>query len=119
MLDEGLPDAIHLCGIYGLILVATTVTVAVNIPYVAAFSALILAATAAGCGLYLPAANQLRRSRARAKAQLLTLTTELLEGLDVVQVGGGGGLMVVVVVVVMSRGRGLMGGASVVSQFLG
>ncbi|GLC60118.1 hypothetical protein PLESTB_001575900 [Pleodorina starrii] len=85
IMDENLPDAVHFMGIYGLILLATTITVSVTINFFGAFTAALILATLLMLSVYLPAATALKKARATSGGQLVGLVAEVLEGLAVVQ----------------------------------
>ncbi len=85
IMDENLPDAIHFMGIYGLILLATTITVSVTINFFGAFTGFLIIMTLIMLSIYLPAATALKKARAVSGGQLVGLVAETLEGLGVVQ----------------------------------
>ncbi|KAG2426904.1 hypothetical protein HXX76_012691 [Chlamydomonas incerta] len=85
IMDENLPDAIHFMGIYGLILLATTITVSVTINFFAAFTAALIIMTLIMLAIYLPAATAMKKARAVSGGMLVGLVAEVLEGLGVVQ----------------------------------
>ncbi|GLC48313.1 hypothetical protein PLESTB_000082600 [Pleodorina starrii] len=85
IMDENLPDAVHFMGIYGLILVATTITVSVTINFFGAFTAALITMTLIMLSIYLPAATALKKARAVSGGMLVGLVAETLEGLAVVQ----------------------------------
>ncbi|KAG2424609.1 hypothetical protein HXX76_014334 [Chlamydomonas incerta] len=85
IMDENLPDAVHFCGIYGLILLATTITVSVTINFFGAFTAALIIMTLIMLAIYLPAATALKKARAVSGGALVGLVAETLEGLNVVQ----------------------------------
>ena len=84
-MDENLPDAVHFMGIYGLILIATTITVSVSINFFGAFTAFLIIMTLVMLAIYLPAATALKKARATSGGMLVGLVAETLEGLSVVQ----------------------------------
>ncbi|GIL86269.1 hypothetical protein Vretimale_13733 [Volvox reticuliferus] len=85
IMDENLPDAIHFMGIYGLILLATTITVSVTINFFGAFTGFLIIMTFIMLSIYLPAATALKKARAVSGGLLVGLVAEVLEGLNVVQ----------------------------------
>ncbi|GLC53728.1 hypothetical protein PLESTB_000780900 [Pleodorina starrii] len=85
IMDENLPDAIHFMGIYGLILLSTTITVSVTISFFGAFTGFLIIMTLIMLSVYLPAATALKKTRAVSGGQLVGLVAEVLEGLNVVQ----------------------------------
>ncbi|PNH10694.1 Multidrug resistance-associated protein 1 [Tetrabaena socialis] len=85
IMDENLPDAIHFMGIYGLILLATTITVSVTINFFGAFTGALIFMTLLMLYIYLPAATALKKARAQSGGRLVGLVAEVLEGLGVVQ----------------------------------
>ncbi|KXZ44762.1 hypothetical protein GPECTOR_62g877 [Gonium pectorale] len=85
IMDENLPDAIHFMGIYGLILLSTTITVSVTINFFGAFTGFLIIMTLIMLSVYLPAATALKKARAVSGGQLVGLVAEVLEGLGVVQ----------------------------------
>ncbi|GFR49013.1 hypothetical protein Agub_g11034, partial [Astrephomene gubernaculifera] len=85
LMDENLPDSIHFMGIYGLILIATTITVSVTINFFAAFTGALILMTLLMLSIYLPAATGLKKTRATSGGALVGLVAETLEGLSVVQ----------------------------------
>ncbi|GLI68304.1 hypothetical protein VaNZ11_012665 [Volvox africanus] len=85
IMDENLPDAIHFMGIYGLILLATTITVSVTINFFGAFTGFLIIMTLIMLSIYLPAATALKKARAVSGGVLVGLVAEVLEGLNVVQ----------------------------------
>jgi ATP-binding cassette subfamily C (CFTR/MRP) protein 1 len=88
ILDENLPDAMHFMGIYGLILIATTITVSVTIEFFGAFTGALIIATAIMVYIYMPAALALKKARVGTSGALVGLVAETLEGLNVVQAFG-------------------------------
>jgi ATP-binding cassette subfamily C (CFTR/MRP) protein 1 len=87
-MDENLPDAVHFMGIYGLILVSTTITVSVTINFFGAFTGALMIGTVIMLWIYLPAATALKKTRAMAGGSLVGLVAEVLEGLNVVNAYG-------------------------------
>ncbi|GIL55941.1 hypothetical protein Vafri_11394, partial [Volvox africanus] len=85
IMDENLPDAVHFMGIYGLILISTTITVSVTINFFGAFTVFLILMTLLMLSIYLPAATALKKARAVSGGQLVGLVAEVLEGLSVVQ----------------------------------
>ncbi|GIM04284.1 hypothetical protein Vretimale_8859, partial [Volvox reticuliferus] len=85
IMDENLPDAVHFMGIYGLILISTTITVSVTINFFGAFTGFLILMTLFMLSIYLPAATALKKARAVSGGQLVGLVAEVLEGLSVVQ----------------------------------
>ena len=77
--------AMHFCGIYGLIMISTTITVSVNIQFFGAFTGALMVATAIMMYFYLPAAMALKKVRAVTSGALVGLVAETLEGLNVIQ----------------------------------
>ncbi|GBF87685.1 hypothetical protein Rsub_00396 [Raphidocelis subcapitata] len=88
VIDEALPDALYYTGIYGLILVATTITVSVTIPLFGAMAAGLFAVSGIMLMLYLPAATHLKKLRLNTSGDLVTLIAEALDGLPVIQAYG-------------------------------
>ncbi len=74
-IDESLPDAIYYAGIYGLILVATTITVSVTIPLFSALAGGLFFVSFIMLVLYLPAATHLKKLRMGAAGEISTSTT--------------------------------------------
>lgn len=62
-MDEALPDAIYYAGIYGLILVATTVTVSVTITFFSVLAGALFLVSGLMLTIYLPAATHLKKLR--------------------------------------------------------
>lgn len=62
-MDEVLPDAIYYAGIYGLILVATTVTVSVTITLFSVLAGTLFLVSGLMLFIYLPAATHLKKLR--------------------------------------------------------
>ncbi|KAG2500519.1 hypothetical protein HYH03_001296 [Edaphochlamys debaryana] len=85
IMDENLPDAVHFMGIYGLILLSTTITVSVTINFFGAFTGFLIIMTGIMLTIYIPAATALKKSRAVSGGMLVGLVAEVLEGLGVVQ----------------------------------
>ena len=85
VLDEQLPDSLHFLGIYGLIVVATTITVSITINPFAAFIGGLLIVTIIMVWLYMPAATCLKKLRTDTAGRVVSLVAEVLEGLNVVQ----------------------------------
>jgi ABC-type multidrug transport system fused ATPase/permease subunit len=85
IMDENLPDAIHFMGIYGLILISTTITVSVTINFFGAFTGALIFMTLLMLAIYLPAATALKKARNVSGGMLVGLVAEVLEGLNVVQ----------------------------------
>lgn len=83
--DEALPDALHYAGIYGLILLATTITVSTQIELFSVMSGGLFVVTGLMLFAYLPTATQLKHLRNDTAGQLVTLVAEALEGLTVIQ----------------------------------
>ncbi len=83
--DESLPDALHYAGIYGLILLATTITVSTQIELFSVMSVGLFIVTGLMLFAYLPTATQLKHLRNETAGQLVTLVAEALEGLTVIQ----------------------------------
>jgi ATP-binding cassette subfamily C (CFTR/MRP) protein 1 len=84
-MDEALPDAIYYAGIYGLILVATTITVSVTIVLFAPLAGALFLVSGLMLSIYLPAATHLKKLRMAAAGDLVTLVSESLDGLVVIQ----------------------------------
>ncbi|KAG2500538.1 hypothetical protein HYH03_001315 [Edaphochlamys debaryana] len=85
IMDENLPDAVHFMGIYGLILLSTTITVSVTINFFGAFTGFLIIMTSIMLSVYIPAATALKKARAVSGGMLVGLVAEVLEGLGVVQ----------------------------------
>jgi ATP-binding cassette, subfamily C (CFTR/MRP), member 1 len=85
IVDENLPEALHFTGIYGLILLATVVTVSTVIKLFSIFGGILLLVSGLALLQYLPAATQLKWLTADSSSELTTLVSEALEGLDVLQ----------------------------------
>ena len=62
-MDEALPDALYYAGIYGLILLATTITVSVTIPLFSCLAGGLFFVSGIMLLLYLPAATHLKKLR--------------------------------------------------------
>jgi ATP-binding cassette, subfamily C (CFTR/MRP), member 1 len=86
--DENLPDVLHLAGIYMILLLATSVTVSINILEFLAFAAVLVIVTVVMLNLYLPAATQVKQIRLDSAGSLVGLTAETLEGLPLIQAFG-------------------------------
>lgn len=69
-MDEALPDALYYAGIYGLILVATTITVSVTIPLFSALAGALFVVSFIMIAVYLPAATHLKKLRMGAAGEL-------------------------------------------------
>lgn len=63
IMDDALPDALYYAGIYGLILLATTITVSVTIPLFSAMAGALFALSGIMLAVYLPAATHLKKLR--------------------------------------------------------
>ena len=63
IMDEALPDALYYAGIYGLILLATTITVSVTIPLFSCLAGGLFFVSGIMLLLYLPAATHLKKLR--------------------------------------------------------
>eukprot|EP00245_Coleochaete_scutata_P017297 TRINITY_DN842_c0_g1_i1.p1 TRINITY_DN842_c0_g1~~TRINITY_DN842_c0_g1_i1.p1 ORF type:complete len:786 (-),score=182.86 TRINITY_DN842_c0_g1_i1:544-2901(-) len=85
IVDENLPEALHFTGIYGLILLATVVTVSTVIPLFSVFGGILLVVSGFALSRYLPPATQLKFLTADGNGALTGLISEALEGLDVIQ----------------------------------
>jgi hypothetical protein len=88
VLDDALPDAIYYAGIYSLILLATTITVSVTIPFFSLLAGGLFAVSGFMLYLYLPAATHLKKLRMGTSGDLVTLVSEALDGLTVIQAYG-------------------------------
>jgi hypothetical protein len=62
-MDDALPDALYYSGIYGLILLATTITVSVTIPLFSALAGALFVVSGLMLAIYLPAATHLKKLR--------------------------------------------------------
>jgi len=71
--------------VYGLILLATTITVSVTIPLFSALAGGLYVISAIMLALYLPAATHLKKLRMGTAGDLVTLVAEALDGLGVIQ----------------------------------
>ncbi len=85
MLDEALPDALYYAGIYGLILLATTITVSTIIPLFCALTGGLFLVSAVMLALYMPAATHLKKLRMDSSGAVVTLVAEALDGLSTIQ----------------------------------
>lgn len=85
IMDEMLPDALHYMAIYGVILAATTVLVSISIAMFSVFAGVLVIMTAVMLLLYLPAATQMKAMKAKTAGEVVTLVTEVLEGLNALQ----------------------------------
>lgn len=72
-------------GIYGLILIATTITVSITIPLFSAMAGALFLVSGLMLALYLPAATHLKKLRMGTAGDLVTLIAESLDGLPVIQ----------------------------------
>ena len=63
VMDDALPDALYYAGIYGLILLATTITVSVTIPLFSALAGALFVVSGIMLAIYLPAATHLKKLR--------------------------------------------------------
>jgi hypothetical protein len=63
VMDDALPDALYYAGIYGLILLATTITVSVTIPLFSAMAGALFTVSGIMLAVYLPAATHLKKLR--------------------------------------------------------
>lgn len=88
VMDDALPDALYYAGIYGLILVATTITVSVTIPLFSALAGGLFVASGIMLTFYLPAATHLKKLRMGTAGDVVTLVAEALDGLGVIQAYG-------------------------------
>lgn len=85
IVDENLPEALHYTGIYGLILLATIITVSIVIPLFSAFGGALIIISFGALLVYLPCATQLKFLTADSNGAVTGLVSEALEGLDVIQ----------------------------------
>jgi ATP-binding cassette subfamily C (CFTR/MRP) protein 1 len=85
VLDDALPDAIYYAGIYSLILIATTITVSITIPLFSVLACGLFVVSGIMLSLYLPAATHLKKLRMGTAGDLVTLVSEALDGLGVIQ----------------------------------
>eukprot|EP00798_Chlamydomonas_sp_ICE-L_P021717 gene21717-28737_t len=105
-MDEQLLDNLHYLGIYGLIILSTTITVSVTMYYFSIFGGILIivtlilyyrhphsvllpnAVTIMMLYYYLPAATRLKALRTKTASELVGLVAETLEGLNVIQAFG-------------------------------
>jgi ABC-type multidrug transport system fused ATPase/permease subunit len=85
VMDDALPDALYYAGIYGLILLATTITVSVTIPLFSAMAGALFTVSGIMLAVYLPAATHLKKLRMGTAGDVVTLIAEALDGLGVIQ----------------------------------
>ena len=85
VLDEALPDALYYAGIYGLILLATTITVSTIIPLFCALTGGLFLVSGIMLALYMPAATHLKKLRMDSSGAVVTLVAEALDGLSTIQ----------------------------------
>ncbi|GBF99292.1 ABC transporter [Raphidocelis subcapitata] len=88
MLDETLPDTIHMTGIYAMILLTSLAIVTVSIHYYAAMTAALLASFFMMQYLYLPAATVLKRWAGETAGAVFVHVDESLQGMDVIRAFG-------------------------------
>eukprot|EP00798_Chlamydomonas_sp_ICE-L_P026578 gene26578-18344_t len=87
-MDEQLLDNLHYLGIYGLIILSTTITVSVTMYYFSIFGGILIIVTIMMLFYYLPAATRLKALRTKTASELVGLVAETLEGLNVIQAFG-------------------------------
>lgn len=85
VMDEALPDALYYAGIYGLILLATTITVSTIIPLFSALTGGLFLVSFIMLALYMPAATHLKKLRMDSSGAVVTLVAEALDGLQTIQ----------------------------------
>jgi len=84
-MDEQLVDNLHYLGIYGLIILATTITVSCTMYYFSIFGGVLIIVTLIMLYFYLPAATCLKSFRTKTASEVVGLVAETLEGLSVIQ----------------------------------